>query len=94
MLYILDLFKIRFLRPIEYIAKILKSEGIEAMTCFPSNPIIEAAAKEGICIISFRHERGAVMPADGISRTSARQKFGMVAIQSQAGAENAMGDLA
>jgi thiamine pyrophosphate-dependent acetolactate synthase large subunit-like protein len=49
---------------------------------------------EGICIISFLHERGAVMPADGISRTSARQKFGMVAIQSQAGAENAMGDLA
>ena len=64
------------------------------MTCFPSNPIIEAAAKEGICIISFLHERGAVMPADCISRTSARQKFGMVTIQSQAGAENAMGDLA
>ena len=33
------------------------------------------------------------MAADGISRTSARQKFGMVAIQSQAGAENAMGGL-
>ena len=64
------------------------------MTCFPSNPIIEAAVKEGIRIISFRHECGAVMAADGISRTSARQKFGMVAIQSQAGAENAMGDLA
>ena len=44
------------------------------MTCFPSNPIIEAAAKEGICIISFRHERGAVMPADGISRANARPK--------------------
>ena len=64
------------------------------MICFPSNPIIEAAGKEGIRIISFSHERGAVTPADGISHTSARQKFGMVAIQSQAGAENAMGDLA
>ena len=52
------------------------------MTCFPSNPIIEVAAKEGIRIISFRHELGAVMAADSISSTNARQKFGMVAIQS------------
>ena len=64
------------------------------MTCFPSNPIIEVAAKEGIRIISFRHELGAVMAADSISSTNVHQKFGMVAIQSQAGAENAMGDLA
>ena len=64
------------------------------MTFFPSNPIIETLVHEGICIISFLHERGAVMPADGIRRTSARQKFGMVAIQSQAGAENAKGGLA
>ena len=79
---------------IEYVAKILKSEGIAAMTCFPSNPIIEAAAKEGIRVVTFRHERGAVMAADGISRTSARQQFGVVAVQSQAGAENSMGGLA
>jgi thiamine pyrophosphate-dependent acetolactate synthase large subunit-like protein len=52
------------------------------------------AAKKGIRIISFRHELGAVMAADSISSTNARQKFRMVAIQSQAGAENAMGDLA
>ena len=57
------------------------------MTCYPSNPIIEAAAKEGIRPVAFRHERGAIMAADGISRTSDRQKFGVVAIQSQAGAE-------
>ena len=65
----------------EYIAKILKAEGIEALTCFPTNPIIESAAKEEIRTISFRHERGAVMAADGISRTSARQQFGVVAVQ-------------
>ena len=28
----------------DYIAKILKSEGIEIMTCYPNNPIIESAA--------------------------------------------------
>ena len=34
------------------------------------------------------------MAADGFSRTSNRQRFGVVAIQSQAGAENAMGGIA
>ena len=75
----------------EAIAKILKSEGVEWISCFPSNPIIEAAAKEGIRPIAFRHERGAVMAADGYSRLNDRKKFGVVAIQDQAGAENAMG---
>jgi len=78
----------------DYIAKILKSEGIEIMTCYPNNPIIESAAAVGIRPVAFRHERGAIMAADGISRTSNRQKFGVAAIQSQAGAENAMGGIA
>ena len=78
----------------EFIAKILKAEGIENLTCFPSNPLIEAAAKEGIRTIAFRHERGAVMAADGYSRTSQRKKFGVALVQSQAGAENAMGGIA
>jgi thiamine pyrophosphate-dependent acetolactate synthase large subunit-like protein len=79
---------------IELIAKILKREGVEWIACFPSNPLIEAAAKEGIRPIAFRHERGAVMAADGFSRTSDRQRFGVVAIQAQAGAENALGGIA
>jgi thiamine pyrophosphate-dependent acetolactate synthase large subunit-like protein len=79
---------------IEYIVQILKQEGVEWISCFPSNPLIEEAAKAGIRPIAFRHERGAVMAADGFSRTSNREKFGVVAIQSQAGAENAMGGLA
>ena len=78
----------------ELIAKILKSEGVEWMPCFPSNPLIEAVAKEGIRPIAFRHERGAVMAADGFSRVSDRQRFGVVAVQSQAGAENALGGIA
>ena len=78
----------------EFIAKILKAEGIDSVTCFPSNPLIEAVAKEGIRPISFRHERGAVMAADGFSRISQRKKFGVAIVQSQAGAENAMGGIA
>ncbi len=79
---------------IDYIAQILKQEGVEWMSCFPSNPLISAAARVGIRPIAFRHERGAVMAADGFSRISDRQRFGVVAVQSQAGAENAMGGLA
>ncbi|MEM7219922.1 MAG: thiamine pyrophosphate-requiring protein [Pseudomonadota bacterium] len=78
----------------EYVAKILKQEGVELITCYPSNPLIETAAIEGIRPVAFRHERGAIMAADGISRTSDRQRFGVAAIQSQAGAENAMGGIA
>jgi len=55
---------------IDLVASILKSEGVEWMACYPSNPLIEAAAKEGIRPIAFRHERGAIMAADGFSRTS------------------------
>lgn len=79
---------------IDYIAQILKQEGVEWMSCFPSNPLITAAAKVGIRPIAFRHERGAVMAADGFSRISDRQRFGVVAVQAQAGAENAMGGIA
>ncbi len=79
---------------IDYIARILKQEGVDWMSCFPSNPLISAAARLGIRPIAFRHERGAVMAADGYSRVSDRQKFGVVAVQSQAGAENAMGGIA
>ncbi|MBT5203818.1 MAG: thiamine pyrophosphate-requiring protein [Gammaproteobacteria bacterium] len=78
----------------EYIAEILKQEGVDLMTCFPNNPLIETAARQGIRPVAFRHERGAIMAADGISRTSDRKKIGVAAIQSQAGAENAVGGIA
>lgn len=77
----------------ELIAKILKREGVEQLTCFPNNAVIEAAAKEGIRPIMFRHERGAIMAADGFSRMSAGQRFGVVATQNAAGAENSLGGL-
>ncbi len=78
----------------DQIARILKSEGVEWLACFPSNPLIESCAKVGIRPIAFRHERGAVMAADGFSRVNDRGAFGVVAVQSQAGAENALGGVA
>lgn len=78
----------------ELVAAILKREGVEWLACFPSNPLIEACAKVGIRPVAFRHERGAVMAADGFSRVSDRKGFGVVAVQAQAGAENALGGIA
>ena len=78
---------------VDLVAKILKAEGVEWISCFPSNPVISAVAREGIKPVAFRHERGAVMAADGYSRISDRKRFGVVAVQAQAGAENSMGCL-
>ncbi len=78
----------------EYIARILRREGTDWLPCYLSNPIIEEVAKEGIRPVAFRHERGAVMAADGYSRVSDRRRFGVVAVQAQAGAENSVGGLA
>ncbi len=79
----------------EAIAKILKAEGFEWLACFPSNPIIEAVAKEGIRPIVFRQERGGIMAADGYSRLMASQgKYGVFACQGGPGTENAFGGFA
>ena len=49
----------------ELIAQILKKEGVEWLACFPSNPLIEAAAKAGIRPIAFRPEAPAT-DGDGV----------------------------
>ena len=78
----------------EAVARILKLEGVEWVSCFPSNQLIEAVAKEGIRTIMFRHERGALMAADGYSRLNHRKKFGVIITQGGPGSENSMGGLA
>ena len=79
----------------EAVAKILKKEGFEWLACFPSNPIIEAVAKEGIRPIVFRQERGGIMAADGYSRLMASKgKYGVFACQGGPGSENSFGGFA
>ena len=65
----------------EAVARILKLEGTEWVSCFPSNQLIESVAMEGIRTIMFRHERGAIMAADGYSRMNDREKFGVIITQ-------------
>lgn len=76
---------------IEAVARILKLEGVEWIGCFPSNPLIEAVAKEGIRPIMFRQERGGIMAADGFSRQMARKSYGVFCMQGNPGVENSMG---
>ena len=76
------------------VARILKIEGIEWISCFPSNLIIESTAKEGIPNVMFRQERGAIMAADAYSRLNHRKKFGVILTQAGPGAENSMGGIA
>ena len=76
------------------VARILKMEGIEWVSCFPSNNLIEAVAEEGIRTVMFRQERGALMAADGYSRMNDRKKFGVTITQGGPGSENTMGGIA
>ncbi len=78
----------------EAVARVLKTEGVEWVSCFPSNQLIEAAAKEGIRTIMFRQERGALMAADGYSRMNDRRKFGVAITQGGPGSENSHGGIA
>src|SRR5918911_1139174 len=79
---------------LQAVARILKTEGVEWISCFPSNNLIEAVAQEGIRPIMFRQERGAIMAADGYSRMNNRKKFGVIITQGGPGSENSMGGLA
>ena len=76
------------------VARILKTEGVEWVACFPSNYLIESVASEGIRTIMFRQERGALMAADGYSRMNDRRRFGVAITQGGPGSENSHGGIA
>ena len=74
---------------IEAITEILKREGVQYLPCFPTTPVIEAAALGGIRPIICRQERVGVGIADGLSRGSNGDHMGVFAMQYGPGAENA-----
>jgi len=76
------------------IAKILKAEGVEFISCFPANTLIDQAAKEGIKPMICRQERAGVNIADGFSRINNGRKIGVFVMQHGPGAENAFGGVA
>ena len=79
---------------IEVISEILKREGVEYLSCFPTTPVIEAAAAAGIRPIICRQERVGVGIADGYSRATNGEVPGVFAMQYGPGAENAYAGVA
>ncbi len=76
------------------VARILKMEGVEFVTCFPLNPVLDAVAAEGIRLITTRTERVAVGIADGFTRASFGKRNGVAMVQSGPGSENAFAAVA
>jgi len=76
------------------IAKILKIEGVEFVTGFPHNPLLEELAVQGIRFIKFRTERVATQVADGFSRASFTRRIGVCVTQGGPGNENAFSGVA
>ena len=78
----------------DVVAKILKAEGVEFLSAFPMQPLIDACAKIGIRPIICRQERAGVNIADGYSRTLNGRKFGVFSMQNGPGAENCFAGVA
>jgi acetolactate synthase-1/2/3 large subunit len=82
------------MRTIDVIAQILKQEGIEYLSAFPTTPVIEAAAVAGIRPIICRQERVGVGIGDGYARVKNGRPPGVFAMQYGPGAENAYAGVA
>ena len=74
---------------VDVIAEILKREGVEFLSCYPTNTLIEAAASAGIRPIVCRQERVGVGIADGFTRVNNGRRIGVFTMQAGPGAENA-----
>ena len=79
---------------LDVIVEILKREGTEFLSCFPTNPIIDAAAAADLRPIVCRQERIGVGIADGYSRVNNGKRIGVFAMQYGPGAENAFAGVA
>ncbi|MCI0437552.1 MAG: thiamine pyrophosphate-requiring protein [Chloroflexi bacterium] len=82
------------MRTIDAIAQILKKEGVEYLSAFPTTPVIEAAAEVGIRPVICRQERAGVGIADGYTRVTNGRPPGVFAMQYGPGAENAYAGVA
>ena len=77
------------MRVVDVISEILKREGVNFLSCYPTNTLIEAAALAGIRPIVCRQERVGVGIADGFTRVTNGKRIGVFTMQAGPGAENA-----
>lgn len=76
------------------VAEVLKREGAEFLSCFPTTAIIDAAAQAGLRPVVCRQERVGMGIADGYSRITNGKRLGVFAMQYGPGAENAFSGVA
>jgi acetolactate synthase-1/2/3 large subunit len=74
---------------IDAIARILKIEGAEFLSAYPTTPLIEAVARAEIRPVLCRQERVGVGIADGYARVTNGKKLAAFCMQYGPGAENA-----
>ena len=77
------------MKVVDAIARILKIEGAEFLSAYPTTPLIEAAARAEIRPVLCRQERVGVGIADGYARVSNGRKLAAFCMQYGPGAENA-----
>jgi acetolactate synthase-1/2/3 large subunit len=82
------------MRTIDVMAQILKKEGVQFLSAFPTTPVIEACAEAGIRPVICRQERVGVGIADGFTRVTNANPPGVFAMQYGPGAENAYAGVA
>lgn len=82
------------MRVMDLVARMLKHEGVDTLFCYPTTPIIEAAAQAGIRPVLCRQERVGVDMANGYTRIKDGKPFGVFAMQYGPGSENAFSGIA
>ncbi len=79
---------------VDAISEILKREGVQFLSAYPTTSLIDATAAAGIRSVLCRQERVGVGIADGFTRTSNGRVPGVFAMQYGPGAENAFAGVA
>src|SRR2546423_1150740 len=79
---------------VDAIAEILKREGVQFLSAYPTTPVIDATAAVGIRSVLCRQERVGVGIADGFTRITNGARPGVFAMQYGPGAENAFAGVA
>ncbi|MET3858821.1 thiamine pyrophosphate-requiring protein [Rhizobium sp. OAE497] len=78
----------------EYIAGVLKEEGVKQIIGFPASELFDASAALDIPPVIARTQRVAVNIAEGYARTTAGKELAVVTVQYGPGAESAFAGIA
>ena len=66
---------------VDAIAEVLRREGVEFLSVYPAQPLIDACAKVGVRPVICRQERVGMAISDGFSRTTNGNRLGVFASQ-------------